>query len=160
MGKNAGHKAMQSQRYSSGAGAGDDAAGAPPAASTHQEADVTYHTPAWHAARIASLVTNRMSWDEFRKQQRELQDKEDAVVGSEKALREHRATLDAERAARLGLRAPAAAKDPEKKKRERLDRRGLACRVGGGSSGICWGCWQEGGDARAARARAPLCSGA
>jgi hypothetical protein len=59
MGKNAGHKAMQAQRYaSSGAGGGEDAApGAPPTtASVHQEADVTYHTPEWHAARIAALT--------------------------------------------------------------------------------------------------------
>jgi hypothetical protein len=78
MGKNSGHKAMQAQRYSSGGAGGDTAAeaGAPPPSTTHQarrararpvpwfsgappppqDADVTYHTPEWHAARIAALT--------------------------------------------------------------------------------------------------------
>ncbi|GBF87774.1 hypothetical protein Rsub_00485 [Raphidocelis subcapitata] len=120
MGKNTAHRAMQAQRYTT---PGDDAATggterAPPPPTTHQEADVTYHTAEWHAARIAALQTTRMTWDEFRKQQREVQAKEDALVGSDKAVREHRALLDAERAARLGLRAPAAGGGSSDKKRK------------------------------------------
>jgi hypothetical protein len=146
MGKNTAHRAMQAQRYTS---AGDDAAGdgkearaAAPA--SHQEADVTYHTAEWHAARIAALQvggrapaaaaharpgacapthsphagfrpsppppkTTRMSWDDFRKQQREAQAREDALVGSDKALREwgRPARGGGARGARAGARGPA-----------------------------------------------------
>jgi len=67
-----------------------DVGGAPAPPSipaSHQEADVTYHTAEWHAARIASLSQTRMTWDEWRKAQKEQQAKEDALVGSDKAMR-------------------------------------------------------------------------
>ena len=33
--------------------------------------DATFHTPEWHAARIAALTTERMSWEDWKKQQKE-----------------------------------------------------------------------------------------
>lgn len=57
MGKNSSHKAMQAQRYSAGGEGGGAGGGeaAPSLPLSHQEADVTYHTAEWHAARIAAL---------------------------------------------------------------------------------------------------------
>ncbi len=33
--------------------------------------DVSFHSPEWHAARIAALTTERVSWEDFKKKQKE-----------------------------------------------------------------------------------------
>lgn len=33
--------------------------------------DVSFHSPEWHAARIAALTTERMSWEDFKKKQKD-----------------------------------------------------------------------------------------
>ena len=33
--------------------------------------DASFHTAEWHAARIAALTTERMSWEDWKKQQKE-----------------------------------------------------------------------------------------
>ena len=77
---------------------------AAPAPSRPVDTDVTYHTPAWHAARLAGLTKERVTWEEFKKQQKDaaaLDAASDATT--EKAQREFRAQLDADRAkAKMG----------------------------------------------------------
>lgn len=77
MGKNQAYKAMQRARHGGSAGGGGelDADGNPaaPAPDTSMGVDVSYHTPEWHAARIAALQTERMSWDEFKMKKAEKQ---------------------------------------------------------------------------------------
>jgi hypothetical protein len=62
MGKSGGSKG-----YSAGGGAGlggtDDGGGAQvPLPATHQDADVSYHTAEWHAARIAAMTVRMTDW--------------------------------------------------------------------------------------------------
>lgn len=33
--------------------------------------DVSFHSPEWHAARIAALTTERVSWEDFKKKQKD-----------------------------------------------------------------------------------------
>ena len=33
--------------------------------------DASFHTAEWHAARIAALTSERMSWEDWKKQQKE-----------------------------------------------------------------------------------------
>jgi hypothetical protein len=63
MGKNSGFKAAKAARYASaggggggGGGDGEEGDARAPQASAHAMADVTYHTPAWHQARIEALM--------------------------------------------------------------------------------------------------------
>ena len=44
--------------------------------------DATFHTPEWHAARIAALTTERMSWEDWKKQQKEEAQSAEAQVWS------------------------------------------------------------------------------
>jgi hypothetical protein len=46
---------------------------APPDVSVYDGADVSFHTPEWHAARIAALQTERLSWEDWKKKQKEVQ---------------------------------------------------------------------------------------
>lgn len=70
MGKNQGHKQMQRARH--GAGEGPEGQMAPPDVSVYDGADVSFHTPEWHAARIAALQTERLSWEDWKKKQKEV----------------------------------------------------------------------------------------
>ena len=65
MGKNQQHKAMQQQRHSANA---DGEAAVPD--SGDGTVDVSFHSPEWHAARIAALTTERVSWEDFKKKQK------------------------------------------------------------------------------------------
>ncbi|KAK9828902.1 hypothetical protein WJX72_002680 [[Myrmecia] bisecta] len=123
MGKNQGHKQLQRTRHTG-------AEGAPELDAGDGLADVSFHSPEWHAARIAALTTERMSWEDWKKKQ-----KEDAAIAAaegeneEKLMREYRAQLDADRASRLAkgsnnahLReALVESKDKKSKRRRRKD---------------------------------------
>lgn len=55
-----------------------------------------------HAARIAALTTERVSWEDFKKQQKEAAGLEaSAAANEEEQMRKYRAQLDADRAAKL-----------------------------------------------------------
>ncbi len=42
--------------------------------------DASFHSAEWHAARIAALTTERLTWDEWKEQQKEHLMSEEAVV--------------------------------------------------------------------------------
>ena len=55
-----------------------------------------------HAARIAALTTERVSWEDFKKQQKEAAGIEAAAAADEaEQMQKYRAQLDADRAAKL-----------------------------------------------------------
>lgn len=97
---------MSNEREDMGA-EGDEAPGAE---GMDYGVDVSFHTPEWHAARVAALNTERMSWEEFKQRAAEKQ----AMAGDEdEAMRawvllgcsctasyagKYRALLDADRA--------------------------------------------------------------
>ena len=98
MGKNQQHKQMQRARH------GGDAAGDDPATGQDFGADVSFHTPEWHAARIAALTTERMSWEDWKKKQKTDAAAAEALAQTEEAkMRDYRAQLDADRAKRLSV---------------------------------------------------------
>lgn len=66
MGKNQTHKAMQQSRHG---GSGDPDIAVPDVGDG--TVDVSFHSPEWHAARIAALTTERVSWEDFKKKQKE-----------------------------------------------------------------------------------------
>ena len=97
MGKNATHKSMQRARHTGG-----EDGGPPEAGVGDGTVDASFHTPEWHAARIAALTTERMSWEDWKKKQKDDAAAEAAVGASEeRAMREYRVQLDADRAAKL-----------------------------------------------------------
>nr|XP_009612995.1 stress response protein nst1 isoform X2 [Nicotiana tomentosiformis]XP_016481849.1 PREDICTED: stress response protein nst1-like isoform X2 [Nicotiana tabacum]XP_033514569.1 stress response protein nst1 isoform X2 [Nicotiana tomentosiformis] len=65
--------------------------------------DGSFHTPEWHAARLASLKTSHtVTWEEFKKKQKEEEmRKGELEADKDKMMREYRAQLDAERAIKL-----------------------------------------------------------
>ena len=67
MGKNQQHKQMQRSRHGDGEGGADPAAAA---ALGDEGADVSFHTPAWHAARIAALTVERVPYEDWKKKQK------------------------------------------------------------------------------------------
>lgn len=55
-----------------------------------------------HAARIAALTTERVSWEDFKKQQKAAEGLEASAAANEaEQMRKYRAQLDADRAAKL-----------------------------------------------------------
>lgn len=64
MGKNQQHKAMQRSRHGSGEEGGADQ-------SNEEGRDVSFHTPAWHAARLAALTVERVSYEDWKKQKKD-----------------------------------------------------------------------------------------
>jgi len=99
MGKNQQHKAMQATRHSAGGG-GDEAPGATGPADGL--VDASFHTPEWHAARIAALTTERMTWEDWKIKKKE-EDKKLALLEAEEEskMMEYRKQLDADRDAKL-----------------------------------------------------------
>eukprot|EP01025_Chloroclados_australasicus_P057811 TRINITY_DN7222_c0_g1_i2.p1 TRINITY_DN7222_c0_g1~~TRINITY_DN7222_c0_g1_i2.p1 ORF type:complete len:171 (-),score=23.78 TRINITY_DN7222_c0_g1_i2:562-1020(-) len=93
MGKNQQWKDIQRARHARGAEV--------PLEFEDGRVDVTFHTPEWHAARIASLQVNRLPWDEWQKQRKEQAAKNDLAAAEERMMREYRAQLDAERELKL-----------------------------------------------------------
>ena len=96
----------------------------PRAAAAPRDADVTYHTPAWHAARLAALTTERVSWEDFKaKQKLDAASAAAAEAESEEAQRAFRAQLDADRAAALARGVNQGALRAELKAKEKRDAR-------------------------------------
>ncbi|KAL2920786.1 ATP synthase subunit b [Bienertia sinuspersici] len=112
MGKNQAYKAMQRSRVGTG--------NAAPEEIEDGMVDGSFHTPEWHAARLASLsTTHTVTWEEFKMKQKERympkrgsaitlgMGWEDALKRGEveadkdRMMREYRAQLDAERERKL-----------------------------------------------------------
>jgi hypothetical protein len=88
MGKNQQHKAMQRSRHS-GPAEGEEVPGA-----VSTDVDVSYHTPEWHAARIAALTVERIPYEDWKKKQKEEAERQALIAGDEeKAMREYRAQV-------------------------------------------------------------------
>ncbi|XP_011073990.1 corepressor interacting with RBPJ 1 [Sesamum indicum] len=95
MGKNQAYKAMQRARL------GSSSAG--PEEVEDGMVDGSFHSPEWHAARLASLKTSHtITWEEFKKKQKEEEvRKGELEADKDRMMREYRAQLDAERARKL-----------------------------------------------------------
>ncbi|OMP10275.1 putative nucleic acid binding protein [Corchorus olitorius] len=95
MGKNQAYKAMQRARV------GSTSAG--PEEIEDGMVDGSFHSPEWHAARLASLkTTHTVTWEEFKKKQKEdALKKGELEADTDRMMREYRAQLDAERAHKL-----------------------------------------------------------
>ncbi|CAN6485691.1 unnamed protein product [Victoria cruziana] len=95
MGKNQAYKAMQRARMNSSSGAPENI--------EDGMMDGSFHSPEWHAARLASLNTSHtITWEEFKKKQREDALRRDEVeADKDRMMKEYRAQLDAERASKL-----------------------------------------------------------
>ncbi|KAL6751562.1 hypothetical protein V8C86DRAFT_2775444 [Haematococcus lacustris] len=94
-------QAAKAARYASADGDGDGDA-ARPGLTSDGMTDVTYHTPAWHAARIAELTRPRMNYEEWKQKAKEAEGKlAEVAAQEEERMREYRAMLDADRAKRL-----------------------------------------------------------
>ncbi|OIT02695.1 hypothetical protein A4A49_04922 [Nicotiana attenuata] len=95
MGKNQAYKAMQRARVGSSSGGPEDV--------DDGMVDGSFHTPEWHAARLASLKTSHtVTWEEYKKKQKEEEmRKGELEADKDKMMREYRAQLDAERAIKL-----------------------------------------------------------
>nr|XP_043612388.1 corepressor interacting with RBPJ 1-like isoform X2 [Erigeron canadensis] len=95
MGKNQAYKAMQRSRVGSTSGTPDDV--------EDGMVDGSFHSPEWHAARLASLKTSHtVTWEEYKKKQKEEEIKKGELeADKDKMMREYRAQLDAERATKL-----------------------------------------------------------
>jgi len=95
MGKNQAYKAMQRSRL------GSSSAG--PEEVEDGMVDGSFHSPEWHAARLASLKTSHtVTWEEFKQKQKEDEmRKGELEADKDRMMREYRAQLDAERAHKL-----------------------------------------------------------
>ncbi|PSS35751.1 Stress response protein like [Actinidia chinensis var. chinensis] len=95
MGKNQQYKAMQRSRLGAGSGGPEEV--------EDGMVDGSFHSPEWHAARLASLKTSHtVTWEEFKRKQKEDEIKKGELeADKDKMMREYRAQLDAERAVKL-----------------------------------------------------------
>ncbi|CAA0833341.1 Unknown protein [Striga hermonthica] len=95
MGKNQAYKAMQRARLGSSSAAPEEV--------EDGMVDGSFHSPEWHAARLASLKTSHtVTWEEFKKKQKEEEmRKGELEADKDRMMREYRAQLDAERARKL-----------------------------------------------------------
>ncbi|KAM0940087.1 hypothetical protein DsansV1_C19g0160221 [Dioscorea sansibarensis] len=95
MGKNQAYKAMQRARLGSTSGGPEEI--------EDGMTDGSFHSPEWHAARLASLKTSHtITWEEYKKKQKEDELKKGELeADKDKMMREYRAQLDAERAKKL-----------------------------------------------------------
>lgn len=96
MGKNQAYKAMQRSRLSGSADAEEVEDGM---------VDGTFHSPEWHAARLASLnKSHTVTWEEFKRKQKEEELKKGELEADKnRMMREYRAQLDADRARKLAV---------------------------------------------------------
>ncbi|KAG0458570.1 hypothetical protein HPP92_023434 [Vanilla planifolia] len=96
MGKNQAYKAMQRARLSGSAG---------PEEVEDGMVDGTFHSPEWHAARLASLNTSHtITWEEYKRKQKEEELKKGELeADKDRMMREYRAQLDADRARKLAV---------------------------------------------------------
>ncbi|CAD5326292.1 unnamed protein product [Arabidopsis thaliana] len=95
MGKNQAYKAMQRSRVGSSSAQPDEV--------EDGMVDGSFHTPEWHAARLASLkTTHTITWEEYKQKQKEEELKKGELeADTDKLMREYRAQLDAERSLKL-----------------------------------------------------------
>ncbi|GMH41379.1 hypothetical protein BSKO_09289 [Bryopsis sp. KO-2023] len=118
MGKNQAYKQMQRAKHAASAdGHFHDA--------DDGTIDASFHTPEWHAARVASLQVQRLPWEEWKKKVKEEEDaKEKLEEDEERVMREYRAQLDADREKRMGKSQPSqpSASESKTKKRKRTDK--------------------------------------
>ncbi|EOY04612.1 Nonsense-mediated mRNA decay protein 2 isoform 2 [Theobroma cacao] len=118
MGKNQAYKAMQRARL------GSTSAG--PEEIEDGMVDGSFHSPEWHAARLASLKTSHtVTWEEFKmKQKEDALRKGELEADTDRMMREYRAQLDAERARKLAHgRNHSNRKDKDAKKRSSRKRK-------------------------------------
>ncbi|KAJ3696812.1 hypothetical protein LUZ61_000517 [Rhynchospora tenuis] len=115
MGKNQAYKAMQRARV------GSSSAG--PKEAEDGMADGSFHSPEWHAARLASLQTSHtVTWEEFKRKQKEDELKKGEIeADKDRMMREYRAQLDAERAQKLA-QGRNYSKHSSRSKKERKDK--------------------------------------
>ncbi|ESR55437.1 hypothetical protein WN944_015859 [Citrus x changshan-huyou] len=116
MGKNQAYKAMQRARLGSSSAAPDEI--------EDGMVDGSFHSPEWHAARLASLKTSHtVTWEEFKKKQKEDElRKGELEKDTDRMMREYRAQLDAERARKLAQgRNHSGSKSDRKKDRKDRD---------------------------------------
>ncbi|GFS45907.1 hypothetical protein Acr_00g0098930 [Actinidia rufa] len=84
--------------------------------------DGSFHSPEWHAARLAGLKTSHtVTWEEFKKKQKEDEmRKGELEADKDRMMREYRAQLDAERAIKLARgRNHSSSKSSRKKDKDR-----------------------------------------
>ncbi|GAB4858902.1 hypothetical protein Ancab_010375 [Ancistrocladus abbreviatus] len=95
MGKNQAYKAMQRARLGSSSAAPEEI--------EDGLVDGSFHSPEWHAARLANLKTSHtITWEEFKKKQKEEElRKGELEADKDRMMREYRAQLDAEREKKL-----------------------------------------------------------
>ncbi|KAM1046397.1 hypothetical protein ACFX13_026480 [Malus domestica] len=95
MGKNQAYKAMQRSRLGSSSAGPDEV--------EDGMVDGSFHSPEWHAARLASLKTSHtITWEEYKQKQKEDEIKKGELEkDTDRMMREYRAQLDAERARKL-----------------------------------------------------------
>ncbi|CAL1365778.1 unnamed protein product [Linum trigynum] len=116
MGKNQAYKAMQRSRVGSGSGGPEEV--------EDGMVDGSFHTPEWHAARLASLNTSHtITWEEYKKKQKEDElRKGELEKDTDRMMREYRAQLDAERANKLAQgRNHSSSKSNHKKDKKEKD---------------------------------------
>ncbi|CAL5391495.1 unnamed protein product [Camellia sinensis] len=99
MGKNQQYKAMQRARLGASSTGHDEIEDG----MRLSQVDGSFHSPEWHAARLASLETSHtVTWEEFKRKQKEDEmRKGELEADKDKMMREYRAQLDAERAIKL-----------------------------------------------------------
>ncbi|KAJ3675369.1 hypothetical protein LUZ60_004411 [Juncus effusus] len=116
MGKNQAYKAMQRARVGS--------ASAGPKDSEDGMADGSFHSPEWHAARLASLHTSHtITWEEYKRKQKEDEIKNGEVeADKDRMMREYRAQLDKERAQKLAHGRNHSHRSSSRSKKERKDK--------------------------------------
>ncbi|XP_058094327.1 uncharacterized protein LOC131240219 [Magnolia sinica] len=116
MGKNQAYKAMQRARLGSGSGGPDEV--------EDGMMDGSFHSPEWHAARLASLKTSHtITWEEYKKKQKEDELKKGEMeADKDKMMREYRAQLDAERASKLALGRNHSSRKSSSHKKERREK--------------------------------------
>eukprot|EP00258_Populus_trichocarpa_P033153 XP_024449172.1 protein FAM133 [Populus trichocarpa] len=88
------------------------------------QVDGSFHSPEWHAARLASLnKSHTVTWEEFKKKQKEDEmRKGELEADKDRMMREYRAQLDAERAHKLAHgRNHSGSKSSHKKDRKDRD---------------------------------------
>ena len=96
MGKNKTHEALKQSKRSGGGGGGEDAG-------LHLGVDASFHTAAWHEARLAALEVERPTYEDWRKKQKEEALKEQMELDAQaKAMDEYKKALEHDRARRLG----------------------------------------------------------
>nr|ACU14821.1 unknown [Glycine max] len=119
MGKNQAYKAMQRARLG-GASAGPDEV-------EDGMVDGSFHSPEWHAARLASLnISHTITWEEYKKKQKEEElRKGELEADADRMMREYRAQLDAERARKLsqGRNHSSSKSKHAKDKRDKISRK-------------------------------------